>query len=51
MFTLIILGLMGWFAYRHFVQKKRHADQNDWRVNYSDAPIRPLTRRLPWKDL
>ena len=51
MFTLIILGLIGWFTYRHFAQKKRQADRHNWRVNYRDAPIRPLNRRLPWKDL
>lgn len=50
MFTLIILGLIVWFIYRHFAQKKRQADRHNWRVNYRDAPIRPLNRRLPWKD-
>jgi hypothetical protein len=39
MFTLIILGLVGWFAYHHFSKKKRNSD------------IRPVTRRLPWRDL
>ena len=27
MFTLIILGLVAWFAYRHFANKKREADR------------------------
>jgi hypothetical protein len=51
MFTLIILGLIGWFTYRHFTQKKRQADRRNWRVDYREAPIRPVTRRLPWRDL
>jgi hypothetical protein len=51
MLTLIILGLIGWFAYRHFAQKKRQADHRNWRVDYRDTPIRPLTRRLPWRNL
>ena len=51
MFTLIILGLIGWFAYRQFAQKKRQADRRNWRVDYRDTPIRPLPRRLPWRDL
>jgi hypothetical protein len=51
MFTLVILGLIGWFAYRHFVQKKRHADRRNWSVDFRDTAGRPVTRRLPWKDL
>jgi hypothetical protein len=50
MFTLIILGLIGWFAYRHFAQKKRQADRRNWSVDFRDSPIRPVTRRLPWKN-
>jgi predicted negative regulator of RcsB-dependent stress response len=51
MFTLIILGLIGWFAYRYFAQKKRKADHRNWSVDFRDTAIRPVTRRLPWKDL
>lgn len=51
MFTLIILGLIGWLTYRHFAQKKRQAGRRNWRVDYRDTPIRPVTRRLPWRDL
>jgi hypothetical protein len=51
MFMRIILGLIGWFTYRHFAQKKRQADRHNWRVDYRDTPIRRLTRRLPWRDL
>ncbi|MBJ7389842.1 MAG: hypothetical protein JHC92_10545 [Sphingomonadaceae bacterium] len=51
MFMLIILGLIIWFTYRHFAQKKRQADRRNWRVDYRDTPIRPLTRRLPYRDL
>ncbi|WP_397591085.1 hypothetical protein [Sphingorhabdus sp.] len=51
MFTLIILGLIGWFAYRYFAQKKRKADRRNWSVDFRDTAIRPVTCRLPWKDL
>jgi hypothetical protein len=51
MFTLIVLGLIGWFAYRHFATKKRDADRRNWSVDFRNADIRPVTRRLPWKEL
>jgi predicted negative regulator of RcsB-dependent stress response len=51
MFTLIILGLMAWFAYRHFANKKREADRRSWSVDFRNSNIRSVTRRLPWKDL
>ena len=50
MFTLIILGLIGWFAYRHLAKKKRQADRRNWSVDFRGTEIRPITRRLPWKD-
>ena len=50
MFTLIIFGLIAWFAYRHLVQKKRKADRRSWSVDFRDSPIRPVTRRLPWRE-
>jgi hypothetical protein len=51
MFTLIVLGLIAWFAYRHFTKKKREADLRNWRVEYRNSDIKPVTRRLPWKDI
>jgi hypothetical protein len=51
MFTVIILSLIGWLAYRHFANKKREADRRNWSVDFRSADIRPVTRRLPWKDL
>ena len=51
MTTLIILGLIAWFTYRHFEKKKREADRRNWSVDFRDANIRPTTRRLPWKNL
>jgi hypothetical protein len=51
MFTLIIFGLMAWFAYRHFAKRKREADRRNWSVDFRNADIRPVTRRLPWKEL
>ena len=50
MFTLIILALIGWFAYRHFAKKKRESDRRKWSVKFRESDIRPITRRLPWKD-
>jgi predicted negative regulator of RcsB-dependent stress response len=50
MLTLVVLGLIGWFAYRHFSNKKRAADRRNWSVDFRDTPIRPVTRRLPWKE-
>ena len=51
MFTVIILALVGWFGYRHFAKKKREADRRNWSVDFRNTDIRPITRRLPWKDL
>jgi hypothetical protein len=51
MFTLIILGLVAWFAYRHLAKKKRETDRQKWSVDFRKADIRPVTRRLPWKEL
>lgn len=51
MFTLIVLGLIGWFVYRHFANKKREADLRNWSVDFRNSDIRPVTRRLPWKEL
>lgn len=51
MFTLIVLGLIGWFAYRHFANKKREADRRNWSVDFRNADIHPVTRSLPWKEL
>ena len=51
MFTLIILGLIGWFAFRHFASKKRETDRRNWSVDFRKADIGPITRRLPWKEL
>ncbi len=50
MFTLIILGLIAWLAYRHLAKKKREADRHNWSVDFRNTDIRPVTRRLPWKD-
>lgn len=50
MFTLIVLGLIGWFVFRHFANKKREADRQNWRVDYRGNDARPAPRRLPWKE-
>jgi hypothetical protein len=50
MFTLIILALVVWLGYRHFAMKKREADRRNWSVDFRNTDIRPITRRLPWKD-
>ena len=51
MFTLIILGLIAWLTYRHLAQKKREADRRKWSVDFRNANIRSISRRLPWKEL
>ena len=51
MTTLIILGLIAWFVYRQLAKKKREADRRNWSVDFRDTDIRPVTRRLPWKEL
>ncbi len=52
MFTLIIFATMAWFAYRHLANKKRATDIRNWGVDYKNrSAIRPVTRRLPWKEL
>lgn len=51
MFTLIILGTIMWFAYRHVSNKKRAADRQNWSVNFDNRATRPVTRRLRWKEL
>ena len=51
MFTLIILGLIAWFAYRHLAKKKHEADRRNWSVDFRNTDIRPVTRRLPWREL
>lgn len=51
MFTLIVLGLVVWFVYRHLAKKKRAADRRNWSLGYRSDTIRPVTRRLPWKEL
>jgi hypothetical protein len=50
MFTVIILGLIAWFAFRHFAKKKREADRRNWSVDFRGRDIRPVARRLLWKD-
>jgi cbb3-type cytochrome oxidase subunit 3 len=52
MFTLIVFAAIAWFAYRHFAKKKRAADIRNWSVDFrNDKAIRPITRRLPWRNL
>jgi hypothetical protein len=52
MLFYIILITAAWLAYRHFAKKKRAADIGNWSVDFrNDKAIRPVTRRLPWKDL
>ena len=49
-YVIIITGV--WLTYRHFSKKKRAADIRNWSVDFrNDKAIRPVTRRLPWKDL
>lgn len=49
MFTLIFLGVVAYFAYRHMAAKKRRNDIRNWSVDFRNEDVRPITRRLPWK--
>ncbi len=51
MITLIIITVLAWFAYRHFARKKREVNRRNRSVDFRNAEIRPITRRLPWKEL
>jgi hypothetical protein len=49
-YIIIIAG--AWLTYRHFAKKKRAADIRNWSVDFrNDKAIRPVTRRLPWRNL
>jgi predicted negative regulator of RcsB-dependent stress response len=51
MFTLIVLGILALFAWRFFDKKKREAEGRTRTVDFYESDIRPVNRRLPWKDL
>jgi hypothetical protein len=52
MLFYIILITAAWLTYRHFAKKKRAADIRNWSVDFrGDKVIRPITRRLPWRNL
>ncbi len=38
MWTLIIIGLVGWFGYRHLAKKKRQRDIENWGVDFRAEP-------------
>lgn len=51
MWTLIFFAVIGFIAFRHMAKKKRRSDIRNWSVDFRHDDIRPVTRRLPWKDL
>jgi hypothetical protein len=52
MLFYIILIAAAWLTYRHFAKKKRAADIRNCSVDFrNDKAIRPITRRLPWRNL
>ena len=51
MWTLIFLGIIGFMAFRHMARKKRQRDIRNWSVDFRKDDIRPITRRLPWRNL
>ena len=51
MITLIILGVVAWFAYRYLARKKHEVNLRNRTVDFRNTQIRPITRRLPWKEL
>ena len=51
MITLIILGVIAWFSYLYFARKKREVNLRNRSADFRNTEIRPITRRLPWKEL
>jgi hypothetical protein len=51
-FLLFAIGLITWLLISRKLRAKRDADAKNWSVDFhNDQTIRPVTRRLPWKDL
>jgi hypothetical protein len=51
-FLLFTMGLFSWLLISRKLRAKREADVRNWSVDFrNDTAIRPVTRRLPWKDL
>jgi len=51
MWTLIIIGLVAWFGYRHMANKKRQRDIENWGVNFRDEPkLKFPSRRSSQRD-
>ena len=50
MWTLIFIAVVAFIAFRHKANKKRRDDIRNWSVDFRQDDIRPVTRRLPWKD-
>lgn len=51
MWTLIFLGVVAFIAFRHASKKKRRNDIRNWSVDFREDAIKPITRRLPWRNL
>lgn len=49
---IVILGICAWLYLSHRAKAKREADIRNWSVDFRiDPQIKPVTRRLRWKDL
>ncbi len=50
MWTLIILGLGGFFAWRYFAKKKREQDIRNWSVDFKDEPkVKFPESKITWR--
>lgn len=49
--TLLVLGIVAFVFIRRAMRKKREQDVRNWSVDFRNEDIRPVTRRLRWKDL
>lgn len=49
---IFFIGLVTWLLISRKLRAKRAQDAKNWSVDFRNDPaIRPLNKRLPWKDL
>jgi hypothetical protein len=50
MWTLIFIGIVGFFTFRHFAKKKREKDIRSWSVDLkSDTKLKFPASRIDWR--
>ncbi len=48
----IIIGIAAWIFLSRKAKAKREADIRNWSVDFRNDPaIRPINKKLPWRDL